>query len=71
VQREEHARGRQIPKNYISHKEEMGGGALLEGPERAVSHHVSPVCVCVCVCVCLIITQGGCEASSAVVQKCL
>lgn len=41
VRREKHSCRLQIHPNYISHQEEMGGGALSEGQERALSHHVS------------------------------
>ncbi|XP_061786992.2 deoxyribonuclease TATDN1 isoform X2 [Nerophis lumbriciformis] len=41
VWREEHARRFQICQNNFSDQEEMGGGALFEGQERAVSHHTS------------------------------
>lgn len=43
VWREEHSRRLQICQNHIPHEEEMGGGTLSEGQERALSHHVSNV----------------------------
>ncbi|XP_068189798.1 deoxyribonuclease TATDN1 isoform X3 [Antennarius striatus] len=41
VRREEHPRRLQVPQDDVSHQEEVGGGALPEGQERALPHHVS------------------------------
>ena len=40
---EEHSRGLKTHQNYVSHKEEVGGGALSKRQERALSHCVSNV----------------------------
>ncbi|XP_061617144.1 deoxyribonuclease TATDN1 isoform X2 [Phyllopteryx taeniolatus] len=41
VRRQEHARQLQVCQDHLSHQEEMGGGELSEGQERALSHHTS------------------------------
>ena len=40
VRGKEHSRRLQTHQDYVSHQEEMGGGTLSEGQERALPHHV-------------------------------